>query len=142
MRVSVRESRYLTITGVASESPTRALARRDGAGAGHDDRALGNHERTIGGRLDDLAVDQIVDRRRSGQHRAGGDHRARLDDRAFVDAGVAADQRIVFDDDRQRADRLDDAADLRARADVHARADLRARSDERVRIDERLPSPT
>ena len=139
VRVSVRESRYFTMTGVASDRPHSGPFPPVTARApGTTTAPSGIDERPIGRRPDDLAVHQVVDRRRSGQHRAGGDHRARLDDRAFVDAGVAADERLVFDDHRQRADRLDHAADLRGGADVHARADLRARPDERVRVDERL----
>ena len=139
VRVSVRESRYFTMTGVASEMPQpRPLSADTRPRARHDDGARRNHERTIGAWLDHDALDQVEDRRRARDDRAGGDHRASLDDGAFVDARVTADKHIVFDDDRQRADRLDHAADLRAGAHVHARADLRARSDERVRIDERL----
>ena len=143
VRVSVRESRYFTITGVASDSPhsgpfPTVTARAPGTTTAPSGMTSGRS--AVG--LMIVAAHEIVDRRRSGEHRAGGDHRARLDDRAFVDAGVAADQHVVFDDHRQRADRLDHAANLRAGADVHARADLRARSDQRVRIDQRLPSPT
>ena len=138
VRVSVLSSRYLTITGVASDRPHSLPAPTvTDARAGHDHRALGHHQRLARLRLDDAAVRQVVDRRRSGEHRAGGDHRAPLDHRALVDAGVAADQHVVLDDHRHRADRLDDAADLRAGAEVHAGADLRARSDQRVRVDQR-----
>ena len=88
-------------------------------------------------RLDDGAVDQVIDRRRSGQHGAGRDHRTLLDHRAFVDAGIASHQHIVFDDHRQGANRLEHAADLSGGTDMHAGADLRARSDQRVRVDQR-----
>ena len=41
VRVSVRESRYFTITGVASDRPhSTPLPDGDGARAGHDDGAL------------------------------------------------------------------------------------------------------
>ena len=137
--MSVRESRYFTMTGVASARPhSGPLPAGDGASAGHDDGAFGNDERPIGGRPNDFAADKVVDRRRSGQHGAGADDGAGLDDGALVDSRIPSDERIVLDDDRQRADRLDDAANLRSGADMHARADLRARSDQRVRVDERL----
>ena len=57
VRVSVRESRYFTMTGVASERPhSGPLPAGDRARARHDDRAFGDDERPIGGRLDDLAA--------------------------------------------------------------------------------------
>ncbi len=56
VRVSVRSSRYFTITGVASDRPhSRAGAHGDGPRAGHDDRALGHHQRLARFRLDDHA---------------------------------------------------------------------------------------
>src|SRR5206468_6375840 len=82
--------------------------------------------------------DEIVHRRRPGQHGSGGYDGPAPDDRALVDSRVAAYEHIVFDDHGQRADRLDDAADLCAGAHVDAGANLRARADERMRVDERL----
>src|SRR5262245_6171558 len=49
------------------ESPIRTLACRYRAGAGHDDGAFRHHEWTVGRGLDDLALDEIVDWRRSRQ---------------------------------------------------------------------------
>ena len=108
VRVSVRSSRYLTITGVASDRPhSLPGADRDRARAGHDHGAFGNDERLPGLRLDDAAVRQVVDRRRAGEDRARPRAPRALDDRALVDAAVAADQHVVLDDHRHRADRLD-----------------------------------
>ena len=137
VRVSVRESRYLTMTGVASDRPHSGPLPPATLRARHDDGAFGNDQRPIGSRFDDLAAHEIG-RRRSGQHRAGADDRAGSDDGAFVNTRVAAHQRVVLDDDGKSADRLDDAADLCARAHVHARRRPGARPDERMRVDERL----
>ena len=104
------------MTGVASERPHASPApRAHRAGARHDDRAFGHHQRGARVGRDDALVDEIVDGRRTREHRSRRDDGATLDDRAFVDAGVAAHQHLVFDDDGQRADRLDHAADLRRR---------------------------
>ena len=116
VRVSVRESRYFTMTGVASDRPhstplPTVTARAPGTTTAPSGTTSGRS--AVGLMISPL--DQIVDGRRAGEHRAGRDDRPRLDDRALVDAGVSADQHLVLDDDRQRADRLDDAADLRAR---------------------------
>ena len=52
VRVSVRSSRYLTMTGVASDRPQSLPgADRHRARAGHDDRAFGHDERLAVGRL-------------------------------------------------------------------------------------------
>src|SRR6185369_5203280 len=122
VRVSVRESRYFTMTGVASDNC--------------HDGAFGNHQRSIRRWTNDLAFDEIVHRRRSRQDGAGRDDGLRPYDDAFVQTGIAADERLVFDDHRQRADWFDDPANLRGRADMNTGTDLRAGSDEGVRIDE------
>ena len=78
VRASVFSSRYLTITGVASARPhSRPAPTVTGARARDDDGALGNDERLARFGLDDAAVRQVVDRRRSGEDRPRGDHRAR-----------------------------------------------------------------
>ena len=108
-----------------------------GARAGHDDRAFGNDQRLPGRRLDDDAVDQVVDRCGAGEYRARGNHRALLDHGAFVDTGVATHQHIVFDDDGQGADGFEHAANLRGGADVDPGPNLRARTNQRVRVHQR-----
>src|SRR5205823_331452 len=120
------------------EAPHRSLSGGDGSGARNDDGPWGNHDRLVRRRSDDLAPDEIVDRRRASQNGSGGNDGAALHDGALVNPRVAPDERIVLDDDGKRADRFDDAANLRAGADVDARPDLSARPHEGVRIDQRL----
>ncbi len=80
VRVSVRESRYLTMTGVASERPhSGPLPAVTARAPGTTTAPSGTTSGRSAVRLDDLAAHEIVDRRRAGQHRAGGDDRARLD---------------------------------------------------------------
>ncbi len=80
VRVSVRSSRYLTITGVdRAKTPVAPRADRDRTRARHNHRSLRDYQWLPRLGPDDCAARQIVDRRRAGQHRAGGDHRTRFD---------------------------------------------------------------
>src|SRR6185312_16768272 len=71
----------------------------DGAGAGDDDCARGNDERSVGGRLEDGVVREVVNRSAAGEDDSRSKDGACTDDCAFVNSGVAADENVIFDDD-------------------------------------------